>query len=669
MNVIEKFEYYSKPLHNGQDALKNHIFGNTYPIIDKNENVENYSQYDYVWVVDKSLKWYPTFTWYFKPAYDEEVQKHAFPYVYKESRTIKDWDSCVLTPTKKGNYKTKRHIYICAEYDPYYGKEKFDLFYVGKDEDNFSLCLSKNPNSQKVQNIQEAQSKSTTDLFWVVYDDTIVREKFAFSYKPDDWSLDCVHVFGNGEIDILDGIALIPKNYKFTQKELEYRFFANKKEVRILASDPIPYDKFTVNNYDDYIKATQDSTTNMFWGIPEDVEVAKDFDFSYYTPYQNKDTTHVFLNGENYDGIALFSKDSIVTEKEVEHRFYSRKNETEILASYPKQYEIYEIENYDDYKDAIKNSKQDLFWITYPEINVKENWKFDMNISFHDQFNRKINHVWKNGGYYDGVALMSKHAKVTEKEIKYRFFANKKEYVEVASTPDPYDIVFISYQEPNADENFEKLKQKFPRAKRVHGVKGIHQAHVEAAKKSKTDMFFVVDGDAEILDGFNFDYQVAWYDVDGKNTVYVWRSFNPVNNLVYGYGGVKLLPKDLTINMNTKSADMTTSISDKFKAISRMSNSTNFNTDPFNTWKSAFRECVKLSSRTISKQVDKETEFHLDAWCTKGEDKPFGKYSIQGAIQGKKFGLQNKNNSKELQKINDFVFLEELFKQSNQQVL
>lgn len=46
-----------------------------------------------------------------------------------------------------------------------------------------------------------------------------------------------------------------------------------------------------------------------------------------------------------------------------------------------------------------------------------------------------------------------------------------------------YDIVFISYNEPNAEKNWESLKQRFPSAKRVDGVKGIHEAHKKAAKK------------------------------------------------------------------------------------------------------------------------------------------------------------------------------------------
>ena len=66
-----------------------------------------------------------------------------------------------------------------------------------------------------------------------------------------------------------------------------------------------------------------------------------------------------------------------------------------------------------------------------------------------------------------------------------------------------YDIVFISYKEPNADEVYAKLKETYPMAKRVHGVDGIHNAHVAAAKKCFTKMFWVVDGDAVIKDDFN----------------------------------------------------------------------------------------------------------------------------------------------------------------------
>ena len=217
-----------------------------------------------------------------------------------------------------------------------------------------------------------------------------------------------------------------------------------------------------------------------------------------------------------------------------------------------------------------------------------------------------------------------------------------------------FDIFFISYQEPNADSNFAILQDRFPIAQRVHGVKGIHQAHKEAAKKALTKMFWVVDGDAIVEEDFNFDYEVPQKDM---NAVHVWKSRNPVNNLVYGYGGVKLLPRDLTLNMSIGTTDMTTSISDRFRPMKQISNVSAFNTTSFNTWKSAFRECVKLSSKVIDRQEDAETEARLDAWCK--SDDPM---AVDGAIAGRKYGTENKNNKEAISKINDFEWIRQIYK-------
>lgn len=221
-----------------------------------------------------------------------------------------------------------------------------------------------------------------------------------------------------------------------------------------------------------------------------------------------------------------------------------------------------------------------------------------------------------------------------------------------------YDIVFISYQEPNADINYQNLLNRFPTAKRVHGVTGIHQAHIEAAKISLTKMFWVVDGDAQVLDDFNFDYHV---DDKFLEHVHVWRSINPINGLTYGFGGIKLLPRNLTLYMDVSKPDMTTSISRHFIPIQKVSNITAFNTDPYNTWKSAFRECVKLSSKVIDRQKSNETEERLHTWCTVGKDKLFGEHAIQGAHDGVEYGTMNKGNVNELKKINDFSWLKERF--------
>jgi hypothetical protein len=172
-------------------------------------------------------------------------------------------------------------------------------------------------------------------------------------------------------------------------------------------------------------------------------------------------------------------------------------------------------------------------------------------------------------------------------------------------------------------------------------------------------MLWVVDGDAVVLDSFNFDYVPQ-----DPEYVFVWRSKNPVNDLEYGNGGIKLLPRLMTLNMDTSKPDMTTSISTKFKPVKIVSNITTFNTDPFNTWKSAFRECSKLSSTVIDRQKQDETADRLHIWCTKGIGRPYGDCAIAGALAGKAYGDANKNNLEALKKINDFEWLDRKFKET-----
>jgi len=220
-----------------------------------------------------------------------------------------------------------------------------------------------------------------------------------------------------------------------------------------------------------------------------------------------------------------------------------------------------------------------------------------------------------------------------------------------------YDIVFISYGETYAENNWNTLKNKFPTAKRVDGVKGIHQAHIKAAKKCFTKMFWVVDADARLVDDFNFDYTVDEYNLE---TVHVWRSINPVNDLVYGYGGVKLLPRKLTLKMDITKPDMTTSISDKFCAVDQVANITAFNTDEYSTWRSAFRECAKLASKTIDRQNEEETNARLKTWTTVGHTRDFGEYALRGARAGMEFGF---SSSSDLGLINNYEWLYERFQQ------
>lgn len=434
-------------------------------------------------------------------------------------------------------------------------------------------------------------------------------------------------------------------------KETEHFFRHKKMFPRIALSE-------TYN-----IKELQKkSLTKMFWIIWPDVDLVEDFDINSYRATKWDDFyVHIFKNGNSFDGICLIPKSLEITQKEFDHRFFTEKKEIEVVASFPKSYDRFIIDTYEDYLDACENSSTPMFWMIPKEVEVLD-FDFDLYFNYHNLYDRTMNHVYqhifRNEITYNGIACVPKNKKLSKKEIDFRFPIEKKQYEILASKLRPYDIVFISYNEPNADENYKKLKSRFPRAKRIHGVKGIHNAHKAAAEIATTNMFYVVDGDAEIVEDFNFDYEVSRYE---RDIVFVWQSINPINDLVYGYGGVKLLPRDLVLDIDINTVDMTMSISDRFKVIETVSNKTRFDTDEFSTWKSAFRECVKLASRPVDETYDEETDFRLQAWCSKGTDRQYGKFCIDGAKVGREYGYDNIGVDSELAKINDFEWLKNHF--------
>lgn len=415
---------------------------------------------------------------------------------------------------------------------------------------------------------------------------------------------------------------------------------------------------FIVKKAKDVNEAQKLAFTKFFWIVHDDLEIDKNFTFNYVPDDWSQDIVHVFLNGEHYDGVALIPKSLKLNPKELSHRFFVAHKKIDIVVSVPIKYEKFYVKTYNDYITALENSHTEMFWIIPDYVNPTDRFKFDTYFSHHNSYDRNINHVYLNGKFHDGIVLCSKNSRFSEKEFEYKFIAHKKEVDIPISTPKTYDIVFISYKEPNADKNYQRLLKRFPNAKRVHGVKGIHQAHIEGAKLVDTQMFWIVDGDAVVLDDFKFDYQCAQWD---KDVVHVWRSMNPINDLVYGYGGVKLFPTQKTIDMDLSKPDMTTSISDKFRAVGELSVITGFNTGEFETWKSAFRECCKLSSKIIDRQKDTETQERLNIWTSVGSERKYGDFAIIGAKAGREYGEKHAGDIEALRKINDFDWLEEKF--------
>lgn len=227
-----------------------------------------------------------------------------------------------------------------------------------------------------------------------------------------------------------------------------------------------------------------------------------------------------------------------------------------------------------------------------------------------------------------------------------------------------FDIIFLSYSESNAETNWQSLIARYPRAQRVHGVHGVVAAHLIAAQLSRTDFFFIVDGDNQLQSDFKL--QVT-FPTD-LSTVYVWRALNPVNDLCYGYGGIKLYNKSLFEKFLTKpqqTLDLATTIAPDYKPIPIVGSTTHFNSTPLEAWRGAFRETVKLTHLTLRSPNDGISLQRLNTWCQQGHDRKNGAWAIKGALQGRSFAEKQwqKEGSQphSLSQINNFQFLNSLF--------
>jgi len=209
------------------------------------------------------------------------------------------------------------------------------------------------------------------------------------------------------------------------------------------------------------------------------------------------------------------------------------------------------------------------------------------------------------------------------------------------------DIVFLSYDEQNAEKNYADLKRKIPWAKRVHGVDGSDAAHKACAEISDTKHFITVDGDTVVhpeflnveLDttamGLNDDYQFSWCG-----------NIN-VNGLKYGNGSLKMWTKDFVQNMktheNTDGSDDTQvefCYFDNYYQLNENYSTSIINSSPAQAWRAGFREGVKMSLNRGSKVTDLNKDIwaknlhRLLIWMNVGTDVEHGWWSCFGARQG-----------------------------------
>lgn len=224
----------------------------------------------------------------------------------------------------------------------------------------------------------------------------------------------------------------------------------------------------------------------------------------------------------------------------------------------------------------------------------------------------------------------------------------------------PQDIVFISYDEPQADANYNVLCARFARAKRVHGVSGMEMALKAAAAASYSAWFYAVFAKTRLHEDWDFSFVPDRWQAPKQ---YIFNALNASNGLCYGHMGIVLYHKESVLNtrpwQEISGMDFTMSLSTE--SIPLTSVYGEFAITPYQAWRTAFREVSKLCQWQLD-QPSVETDYRIHVWKTHATGL-HAEWVLKGANDGAEFFAENISNNNALKKAFRWEWLQEYFNQ------
>jgi hypothetical protein len=248
---------------------------------------------------------------------------------------------------------------------------------------------------------------------------------------------------------------------------------------------------------------------------------------------------------------------------------------------------------------------------------------------------------------------------IVPKEAKQYIETQLYDYPYIKNAPrlaksNPLDIIYLSNGEKCAEENYEhllRITKGLPnRIVRVDGINGRVQAYHAAANASNTSWFLTVFAKLKVNAKFDFNWQPDRLQIPKH---YMFLAKNPVNNLVYGHQGMIAYNKQLTLDNEGYGLDFT--LDSPHETVDILSGIATYNMDEFSTWRTAFREAIKLKQENSAISLSR-----LETWATKAEG-DFSEYSIQGTLYGIEYFDENNGDMQKLKLSYEWDWLKSKF--------
>ena len=623
-------------------------------------NLVKNHQDEVFWALQKSIN-YDNFDFNWRPTKDQEQYIHVFGSPESEKTQTYFVNSSFYLQ----GYTDKNFVQQDKKADNEYLAELFvqpDIFFVDRgnkeSQERFEQLKARFSNVSKtrflnswVDTINRCINRSNTELCWILNSELDYSE-FDFKYYPNPWQLKMVHVFGtqwshwgttfmvNREtfsedtkyIKIIEHLS----NLNFV-KERKAKATNNLYDVYVInhgnkelnqvvdAIKLVAHDKsVTVVDYDkSYLQTIKNIVDNIvprkehyIW-VVSSICNYNNFDFTYICDPFARENLHVFPSDSQKFGDTFFLNVNH-TKKVI--------SELQILQQYDKV----------NFNNTVKTRR-----LPAPIIKVNTdthvgsidtNFDFPYAIFTTEEFKTNDNetlNLWQDDTKELLITSTGATRIVVPKEAKQYI---KKElydypYIKTASkllSSKPLDIVFLSNGEKNAEDNYKHLLAVTDGLKnrivRVDGVNGRVDAYHAAVKASETQWAFTVFAKLKVNGKFDWGWQPDRLQVPKH---YIFHAKNPVNGLEYGHQGMIAYNKQLVLNNFGSGLDFT--LDDPHETVELVSGTANFNTDAYSTWRTAFREVIKLKSDYTDISQER-----LQVWLTEAKGK-FAKDCLQGA--------------------------------------
>jgi hypothetical protein len=551
-----------------------------------------------------------------------------------------------------------------------------DMFYISRNnyDTRFAELKARFPKLQKtrylnswVETINRCIRKATTKFVWILSSECDYSE-FEFDFYPSSWQQNLIHVFGNqwthwdntylintetfeqdtAHIKIIEHLSNINHVRSRRTKRVDclydilYIDHGNPSsaldQLRNRCPDSeitvVPFQQSYANVIVEWTKSLNEyevRSEHYVW-ICSSVCDYSTFDFTWtYDPFQNKQL-HAFASRFG-DFIQKFGDTFLLNLGDFKSSSYNLENLEDYTGAVnyinyvtaPRlQHPVIE-HLYDSQTDAIK-ALQPTDWPYVELINTASAPEEQIGTvpMLWDESHRSIL-ITATGA--SRIIVPTVAVDFIGKEV-YDYHDVK--FVHNRSPSQPLDIVFFSNGETIADENYQHLEniiktRNLPnRLVRIDRVEGRVASQHAAARASNTAWYFLVNAKLKVNDDFDFSWQP---DRLQQPKHYIFTALNPVNGLEYGHQAIVANNKQLTLDTEVQGLDFT--MASLHQVINKNSGVALYNTDPWTTWRTAFREVIKLKY-DADRTGAPSTITRLEAWLSIG-DGDFGDQSIAGA--------------------------------------